>query len=81
MFSQNPNKQESTQVVIDIPDILKSRLEDDYTAVSIKGKVSVESKFRNWVGRYGCCICLLKIVVGRLIFGSTGIKILFKSLW
>ncbi|KAL8616789.1 hypothetical protein ACOMHN_017826 [Nucella lapillus] len=32
-------KQENPPVTIDIPDILKSRLEDDYTAVSIRGKL------------------------------------------
>ncbi|KAK7097381.1 hypothetical protein V1264_004368 [Littorina saxatilis] len=36
---QARRSQENSPVTIEIPDILKSRLEDDYTAVSIRGKL------------------------------------------
>ncbi|XP_070196637.1 MSL complex subunit 3-like [Littorina saxatilis] len=38
-LQQARRSQENSPVTIEIPDILKSRLEDDYTAVSIRGKL------------------------------------------
>lgn len=68
LFYQQP-KQESPSVIIEIPDILKSRLEDDYTAVSIRGKVNWHRCWRSVAG--WCCLALFS--VGRSFWSGVSV--------
>lgn len=91
LFFQQP-KQESPSVIIEIPDILKSRLEDDYTAVSIRGKVNW---CRCWCSVAGWCwIALFSVgqsfwmgvsVVGLetqlFHFHRTPLPLVWQKLW